>query len=80
MQSRFGSFMEANANVFAGTGISYAAGFIVYPAFGHTFHPFELVGITAIFTALSIARSYIVRRISNHLLLRRIAKEVRHGS
>lgn len=64
-QTRLGSFLEANANTAAGLVVSFGAGFVVYPLFGHAFQPVELVGITAIFTVLSIARGYAVRRLFN---------------
>jgi hypothetical protein len=64
-QRRLHSFIEATLNTGAGFLISIAAGLVVYPMFGHTFRLIEVTGITAIFTVLSIARSYIVRRLFN---------------
>lgn len=66
MQSRLASLLEAKANTFIGLGINYAAGFVIYPLFGHSFEWDQLVGITAAFTILSIGRGYVVRRVFNH--------------
>lgn len=71
MQSRLGSLIEAKANTLTGTAVSYGAGFVVYPAFGHSFDPGQLVWITLIFTGLSIARGYVIRRIGNWLTYRK---------
>lgn len=64
-QTRIGSLIEACANTAIGFGISIALGAIIYPLFGHRFELVQLTGITAIFTAASIARGYIVRRWFN---------------
>lgn len=64
-QSRKHSAIEAVAGVAVGFGVSLAAAPIVYPLFGHTFTLTENVGITIVFTVLSLVRGYVVRRVGN---------------
>jgi len=64
-QRRLYSLIEALFNTGVGFGISVAAGVVVYPMFGHSFGLIQLSGITAIFTAISILRGYVVRRLFN---------------
>jgi len=64
-QSRLGSFIEATINTGIGFVMSILLSMIVYPMFGHAFTLAQNVGITAIFTIASIARSYCVRRWFN---------------
>jgi uncharacterized membrane protein len=67
MQTRRQSFIETVAGVAIGFVLSIAASFIVYPLFGHSFTLSQNIGITVIFTVLSIARGYGVRRLFNWL-------------
>jgi len=65
-QSRRMSAVESVANVCVGYGVAVAAQVIVFPLFGiHTTISSNL-GIGAIFTAVSLARSYLLRRAFNH--------------
>jgi Na+/phosphate symporter len=64
-QSRRMSLIETVSGVAIGFVVSVAASFVVYPAFGHSFTLGQNVGITIIFTVLSIARGYLVRRAFN---------------
>jgi hypothetical protein len=66
-QTRFGSFVEATANILVGFGVSYAANIIVLPAFGYEVTVKDAFGISIVFTAISLARSYIIRRWFNGL-------------
>jgi hypothetical protein len=66
-QTRFGSFIEATANILVGFGVSYAANIIVLPAFGYEVTVKDAFGISIVFTAISLARSYIIRRWFNGL-------------
>lgn len=66
-QTRIGSFAEACINVAIGYGVSLAAQLIVFPMFGINIPLASNLAIGAIFTAVSIARSYVVRRMFNHL-------------
>jgi hypothetical protein len=65
MQSRVMSFVEAAANVTVGYGVAVATQMIVFPFFGlrATFDQNLKIGL--IFTAISLARSYALRRLFN---------------
>jgi O-antigen/teichoic acid export membrane protein len=64
-QSRLGSLIEAVFNTALGLAISVIANALVFPLFG--FHPSlgENVAISLIYTVISIARQYVVRRWFN---------------
>ena len=62
-QSRFMSFMEANANIVVGLVVSYVSNLLVLPAIlGVPVSHGQLGIITAIFTGISLVRSYALRR------------------
>lgn len=61
-QSRRSSAVEAIISVSTGFAVSLAASPIVYPLFGHAFTLMQNIGITLVFTVLSLMRSYLVRR------------------
>jgi type IV secretory pathway protease TraF len=65
MQSRRLSAVEAIASTAIGFGVSLALTFTVLPAFGYHVTASHAWGITAIYTAASIGRGYIVRRVFN---------------
>lgn len=66
-QSRKGSAVEACINMLVGLAVSMVANAIVFPHYG--FHPSLLdnIGITLIYTAISLIRSYCLRRAFNLL-------------
>lgn len=66
MQSRVDSFMEAVTNTLIGLVISSVANFFVIPlVLGvHMTHG-QNIALAAIFTAISIVRSYALRRLFN---------------
>lgn len=64
-QSRLGSFIEAWANILVGFGISYAANLIVLPLFGYAVTVGDAFWIGLVFTLISLARSYVIRRWFN---------------
>lgn len=64
-QSKMHSFLEANVNTFVGMVINLSASFVLYPLFGMEGSAVDYIGLTAIFTALSILRGYVVRRWFN---------------
>lgn len=66
-QTRRQSLIETLAGVAIGFAISMLASLVVYPIFGHAFSLSQNAGITVIFTLLSIARGYGVRRLFNWL-------------
>jgi acetyl-CoA acetyltransferase len=67
MQSRRMSAIEAVANVAIGYLVAVAANAVVLPIFG--LHPSALdsFAIGALFTAISLARSYALRRLFNRI-------------
>jgi hypothetical protein len=67
MQSRIGSFVEAQANVIVGFGVAWAANSIVLPLFGLPVSAGKSFGIAIVFSAISMVRSYILRRFFNGL-------------
>ena len=69
MQTRWQSFFESSINVAIGYGVALLSQILVFPLFGiHIPLASNLaIGIGAIFTVISIARSYAVRRVFNKL-------------
>jgi hypothetical protein len=64
-QSRRHSLLEAAANVAVGYGVALAAQAVIFPAFGIHIGVAENLGIGAAFTAVSLVRSYALRRVFN---------------
>jgi hypothetical protein len=65
MQSRVMSGAEALANTLIGYAVSLAATAIVLPLFGYAVSAADAVGISIAFTAISLVRSYALRRAFN---------------
>lgn len=70
LQTRRGSLVEACINTAIGFLITLALSPIVYPLFGHAFTLAQNLGITAIFTIVSILRGYVLRRWFNDRIRR----------
>lgn len=66
-QSRIGSFIEAWANIAVGFGINWFVNMTVLPVFGFHVTGGEAFRIGLIFTAISLVRSYVLRRWFNGL-------------
>ena len=66
-QSRRMSLLEAVSNVAVGYAVAVATQFLVFPAFGLRVGFAENLGIGLIFTAVSLARSYVLRRVFDRL-------------
>lgn len=66
-QTRTGSFVEAWANIVVGIGVGFVANLIVMPWFGFNVRPGSAIGISLIFTVISLVRSYVLRRWFNGL-------------
>lgn len=62
-QSRLMSLVEALANVVGGYGLAVATQLLVFPLFGLPADFDVAVAIGAIFTVISIARSFLLRRL-----------------
>ena len=61
-QSRLMSLVEALANVAVGYGVAVLTQMLVFPLFGLRTTVRENLAIGAIFTVVSLARSYVLRR------------------
>lgn len=67
MQTRLGSWIEAWANIFVGFGVNWAANMLVFPLFGFNITAGQAFHVGLIFTAISLVRSYALRRIFNRI-------------
>lgn len=67
MQSRMMSAVEASANVLIGYLVSVAANLLILPLFGYYVTIMDSFAIGIAFTAVSLVRSYILRRIFNRI-------------
>lgn len=65
LQSRIDSFMEAVTNTSIGFVISMITWLIISEAYGFNTSFLDDLGITGIFTVISILRSYVIRRMFN---------------
>lgn len=74
-QTRLHSFIEAWANIVIGFGINFVANLIVLPAFGLPVNVGQALGIGVVFTAISLARSYVLRRCFNGITVRKTHAE-----
>lgn len=71
-QPRTHSVLESLANVAIGYGIALLSQIIVFPLFGIHIGIKENIGIGAVFTVISIVRSYVLRRLFNLWHVRRM--------
>ena len=62
-QSRLMSLIEAIANVAVGYGVAVLTQLIVFPWFGLPAHVDDALAIGGIFTIVSIARGFALRRL-----------------
>lgn len=66
-QSRKASLTECVLNVAIGYGVAVIAQIAIFPLFGIHVGLAENLAIGAVFTVISIARSYVMRRVFNRL-------------
>jgi len=66
-QTRLQSLIETMINIGIGYGIALVSQIVVFPLFGIHIPISDNVFIGAIFTVISIARSYLVRRMFNRI-------------
>ena len=66
-QPRWQSVTESLVNVFVGYAVAVAAQVVIFPHFGLQVPLADNLRIGALFTVVSIARSYLLRRIFNRL-------------
>ena len=72
-QTRWMSLVEAVTNVLVGYGVAVATQWVVFPLFGlhATLQENLLIGL--IFTAVSLVRSYVLRRAFEALRVRQLS-------
>lgn len=61
-QTRWGSFVEVSINIAIGFVINWIANILVLPMFGFYVTGSQAFSIGLIFTVISVARSYVIRR------------------
>ena len=64
-QSRLGSFIEAIINIIIGFAINFTANALIFPLFGWPISTADNLLLGAIYTAISLLRSYTIRRWFN---------------
>ena len=62
-QSRLMSLVESVTNVVVGFGVAVGAQVLLFPVFGLTVTLRQNLAIGLVFTGVSIARSYVLRRM-----------------
>lgn len=67
MQLKRHSFIEAWTNIFVGYGINLLANFALFPLFGWHITLKQNITIGIFYTFISLARSYCLRRVFNHI-------------
>ena len=67
MQTKTQSLLEACANIAIGMAVAFAGQLIVFPALGLVVRLDQNIAITIAFTAISLARQYVLRRLFNRL-------------
>ena len=72
-QSKLSSLAESVLGVVVGYAINVFAQYMIFPMFGINISLSENMAIGAIFTFISIGRSYLIRRWFNHWLHREAA-------
>jgi hypothetical protein len=65
MQTRWMSFIEAVTNIVVGYGLAVLTQIIVFPLFGLYASLSDNLLMGAAFTTISLARSYVLRRLFN---------------
>ena len=70
MQSRWMSLVEATANIVVGYCLAVLTQVIVFPLFGLSVSLGENLGIGAVFTVVSLVRSFTLRRAFNAMVSR----------
>jgi len=67
VQTRIGSAIEVAANIAVGFSINFIANILILPLYGFEITGGQAFSMGLIFTVISIARSYIIRRWFNGL-------------
>ena len=64
-QTRIGSLIEAAVNIVIGFSINFGANLVVLPVFGFAVTAHQAFDIGLLFTVISLARQYVIRRWFN---------------
>ena len=75
-QTRVGSLIEACMNVAIGFAINFVANMLILPLIGFHITPGQNLFIGVLYTGISVARSYVIRRWFNarlHAAAQRLA-------
>ncbi len=78
-QTRLGSFIEAWINVLIGFCINFVANILILPLIGFQISVSQNLFIGVLYTIVSVARSYVIRRWFNarlHAAAQRLAGRV----
>ena len=67
-QSKLGSLIEALMNIVIGFSINYAANLLIFPLFDMHISLANNFWMGLIYTAISLVRSYAIRRWFNNML------------
>ena len=65
MQTKLSSLVESLTNTIIGYSINLVVQLIVYPLYGATFTLSQNIQLGLVFMAVSLARSYLIRRYFN---------------
>lgn len=71
-QSKQMSFLESLTNVAVGYGVAVSAQILVFPMFGLDVTLSDNLTIGAIFTGISIVRSFTLRRVFEEIRFRKV--------
>lgn len=66
-QTHLGSIIEAWANIAVGFSINWCANLLILPLFGFQVTGSQAFNIGLFFTAISLVRSYVLRRVFNRI-------------
>ena len=69
-QTRIGSFIEVCINIAIGFAINWVANLYILPLYGFHITGGQAFSMGLLFTAISVVRSYIIRRWFNAMLRR----------
>ena len=72
MQTKIGSLIESIINIIVGFSINFIGNIFILPLFGFNVTNSQAFNIGLIFTAISLIRSYLIRRWFNGMVHRLI--------
>ena len=71
-QSKLHSFIESLINVLIGMGVAFVSQLLIFPLFDINIPILDNIYIALWFTAISIVRSFVIRRLFNYIHVRKI--------